>query len=74
MRKKYLLIIVTLMGILSLGVMVFRNRPSVISSVEAEKVLRNYLIDFSQWEDDYVLEPLNPAAGEIGSDKVIDLR
>lgn len=70
MRKKYLLIIVTLMGILSLGIMVFRNRPSVISSVEAEKVLQNYLIDFSQWEDDYVLEPLNPAAGEIGRDKV----
>ena len=49
MRKKYLLIIVTLMGILSLGIMVFRNRPSVISSVEAEKVLRNYLIlNYSQ--------------------------
>lgn len=42
----------------------------VISSEEAEQALQNYLIDFSQWEDDYVLEPLNPAAGEIGSDKV----
>lgn len=72
MRKKYSLIIIGIIsiGILIICIIIFRNRVSVISSAEAETVLRNYLIGATQWEDDYVLEPSNPITGKIGNNEV----
>ncbi len=74
MRKKYSLIIgiisIGILAICIIGIIVFRNRVSVISGAEAETVLRNYLIGVGRWDDDYVLQANNPITGEIGSNEV----
>lgn len=72
MRKKYSLISIgiILVGILSICIMIFINGVSVISSVEAETALQDYLVGANQWEDDYVLEPTNPIGGKIGNNEV----
>lgn len=72
MKKNRLpiLIIVVLMSILFACIIVLRNGRTVMSNEEAEEILRNYLINNNQWEEDYILEAIDPIVRKIDNDYV----
>ncbi|MDE6750872.1 MAG: hypothetical protein K2K21_17675 [Lachnospiraceae bacterium] len=39
--------------------MIPQNSVTKISDKEAEEALQKYLVDVNQWEEDYILEPLD---------------
>ncbi len=44
------------------------NQASKISAQKAEELLLAHLIDHNQWSSDYVIEPLDSIAIEIGNE------
>ena len=72
MKKKYSLIIIGIILIVILGICaaIFRNRTATISNTEAEALMQDYFIQTNQWDNNYVLQALEPVKGKVGSDEV----
>lgn len=68
-KNLWLCHVIILIGVLSICIMILSsNRASKISVQEAEELLLEHLIDLNRWEPDYVIEPLDLIAREIGNE------
>lgn len=47
-----------------------RNRLQILMGMEIAPILQEFLMRRNQWEDNYVLEPLEPIVGTIDNEKV----
>ena len=72
MSKKYLLISIGIIVIVifSICIKCGKNDLPTTSTMDAERILQEYLKSADQWEEEYSLEPTDPVVGEIDNNEV----